>query len=620
MKIPPKHTNKFKKLTPEMFFLLSSTIVGLLLCLITPIGAGYDEDTHEARIWEISKGEFIPNRFLSTGPNFPSIFYELSYRQKYILEPIGLSFYRDNLTRKIDWDNMIYHETRSYYTPLLYLPQAFIMGLFGRIFDAPVLIILYLCRFSYLLIYIITIYYAIKIIPIGKWIFCILALTPMALTQSSIISADSITNAGSFLFIAYILNLRISQDKLQIHKLLGLIGIIVLLFSLKINVLVLILFLFIIPKSTFINKKQLIMFIFIVVALFGLLVIGWNSIALTQHGTYLEIEGVNTFGQIKYILNHPLDFISTVTSSYLTNGFEYLKEYIGMMGYRYWQFPSFTYPLVILIIILALFADADQQLSNHERIYLISIFIIGLIVTAAAMYVVMNPIGSSSIDGINGRYLIPIFPVLLIALIPKKNIIKDRVKKMVIALSPIISIIIVLAVIATYHIPCGFNYLTANHCYLPQYKNWEPDQNYLQPIKENKEYAQSFIAECSNMSQLRMWARGSDEASISSTNISIIDVKSGNVIANKIVEDKSVQESGWISMDFPVVGDSKNKEYLILIKSTAKDSNGISLYTSTRDEYTVGVFSENNVHFDFDLLFQYGCSNNFVGNLNNIID
>ena len=49
---------------PENAFLTFGLIIGILLVFLTPLGAGFDEDTHIARIWEMSQFEFIPNRLL----------------------------------------------------------------------------------------------------------------------------------------------------------------------------------------------------------------------------------------------------------------------------------------------------------------------------------------------------------------------------------------------------------------------------------------------------------------------------------------------------------------------------------------------------------------------------
>src|SRR5512139_2690830 len=127
-----------KRIKPETFFLMIVLVAGIVNAVITPLGAGYDEDTHVARIWEMSKGEMIPNRFLSQGPNFPFVFYELSYRQQLNLVPQSLEEWQAQFSEKIDWDVMVPHITRAVYFPVLYLAQAFIMGVFGRLLDVSV--------------------------------------------------------------------------------------------------------------------------------------------------------------------------------------------------------------------------------------------------------------------------------------------------------------------------------------------------------------------------------------------------------------------------------------------------------------------------------------------------
>jgi hypothetical protein len=68
---------KFKNwfFQPQIF-LIFSLIIGIMLVFLTPIGAGFDEDTHIARIWEISRLKFIPNSLLGQGPEFPQVFYK----------------------------------------------------------------------------------------------------------------------------------------------------------------------------------------------------------------------------------------------------------------------------------------------------------------------------------------------------------------------------------------------------------------------------------------------------------------------------------------------------------------------------------------------------------------
>ena len=78
-----------KKIKPELFFSILILVVGIFLVFVTPIGAGFDEDTHLGRIWEMSKGVIIPNQYLSQGPYYPYAFYQLFYRQDVNLSPLS---------------------------------------------------------------------------------------------------------------------------------------------------------------------------------------------------------------------------------------------------------------------------------------------------------------------------------------------------------------------------------------------------------------------------------------------------------------------------------------------------------------------------------------------------
>ena len=210
-----KTLNKISSLKPEVLFAILIIVFGMMSVFLVPVGGGFDEDTHLARIWEMSSGTLLPNQKLGIN-GFPSIFNELSYRQDFIIESVGSEYLEKYLEAKIDWGVMISHETRSIYFPTLYLVQAFIMGLLGGLFDTPVLIIYFSLRISYLLVYAFLTFLAIKTIPFGKWLLTLLVLSPMAITQASIISPDAITHGMSFLFLAWVLKLsREGEERLN---------------------------------------------------------------------------------------------------------------------------------------------------------------------------------------------------------------------------------------------------------------------------------------------------------------------------------------------------------------------------------------------------------------------
>ncbi len=73
--------------------------------------------------------------------------------------------------------------------------------------------IIYLARFANLLLYVLIVYSAIKLTPVHKWVFFLLALMPMTLYEAASLSADSFTIAVSFLLIALFLKFSFYYKK-----------------------------------------------------------------------------------------------------------------------------------------------------------------------------------------------------------------------------------------------------------------------------------------------------------------------------------------------------------------------------------------------------------------------
>ena len=596
-----------KNLRPEKFFLISGLIVGILLCFLVPIGAGYDEDTHVARIWEMSHGNFIPNSYLYTGPNFPSVFYELSYRQKNLLDPVSLDLFSGNMYRRIDWDNMIWHSTRSLYNPFLYIMQAFIMGLMGRLFDAPVMIIYFLCRFSYLLFYIFFCYLAIKMIPFGKWLLTSLALAPMAITQASIISADAITHSVCFLFLAYLLLLRFREKKITSRDLWILLGIIALLFTVKINGLVLVLLLFLIPIKKFESKSLLYRLIAGVVILFIFLVVGWNYLAFTVKRPFIVEAGVDPAGQVLFILTHPLQFVGIVINNLIQYGAVLLKEWIGVMGYRYWAYPNFLYILFVGTVVMAVLFDSRPPMdySQKDRLILFFAFVIGIFLTFSSLYILLNPVGSDLINR-DGRYLIPLMPLLLFAAYPSKRVSLHAFEPVMMWGISALMVLMVLAVFFSYHLTCGVNYYASpENCYYPVYKNWMPNQKFIDTTQGITHMNQTFISKCSTFDQLRFWVKDSGNSLIN-YELEIKDQDSKEILVKKVIQDRIKGVNGWSTVTFEPLNNMLSRSLEVQIHPI--DIKNIPVFAvSIRDEYESGDLEINEKEQEYDILFQYHC-------------
>ncbi len=600
--------NEFFKKKPDnpgIFFLIAIIFFGSILVLITPFGAGFDEDTHLARIWEMSKGELIPNRYLSTGPNYPSVFYEISYRQDPNLNPISWSTLKDQLVKKIDWANFITHRTRSIYFPSLYLFQAFITGIFCRIFNFPVSVLYFVLRFSYLLEYAFLCYLAITIIPRGKWLLGFITIWPMSIIQASIISPDGISNGVGFVFFAWVLFLiSLQKQGSKYSKILGIItGLLIFgICTIKLNCLPLLLLLLLVPKEIFTAKVKCILMGASLVVFF-LAVFGWNFL-VSGNSSVIGSNVTSPLQKISDFVLNPISLFQAIIKDVEQNGSRYVYELIGVSGYDYWKLPNFMYILMpICLTFVALFEPVQTPLTSKQRVGLLIISIFVFLFTSLVFYLVYSDPGSQTINGIQGRYFIVALPLIFFCLQRMSTTTKQYflLTKFLIVSSVFFTIIILFF---DYHVICGNSMFTSPKCYLPRYKNWDPGIFVKMDAEKMAGAVQTFVPLC-NPDQIGFWLSGEGELT---GVINVIQAET-NKIEGVLNLDRIQNENGWSFFDLRDVNLEKNTQYLIDIKTIKVSvTTPVFFYYSKTNEYSGGAFYSKGHLQDGDLVFQYGCS------------
>ncbi len=98
------------------------------------------------------------------------------------------------------------------YSPHFYFPQA--LGLVvGRELGLGPLALLYLGRLCTLVFCIWMFYWSIRKTPVLKWVFCLIAATPINMSLAASCSQDAVINGLAFLFTASVLDLALSPEK-----------------------------------------------------------------------------------------------------------------------------------------------------------------------------------------------------------------------------------------------------------------------------------------------------------------------------------------------------------------------------------------------------------------------
>jgi len=177
------------RILPEIAFLVIGAVAGLCFIVGVPAYQGADEPAHLNRAYQLSEGRMTAER---SGGSVGGMLPVSMLVRSGPLNPERRVF--------VDFRNT------ALYPPVPYLPHALVLAL-GRMVSLPPRQLLYLGRVAGLVTALGLGFLAIRITPIAKRVFLMLALAPMAIRQMSMVSADSVTNGVSLLLVAVALGL-----------------------------------------------------------------------------------------------------------------------------------------------------------------------------------------------------------------------------------------------------------------------------------------------------------------------------------------------------------------------------------------------------------------------------
>ena len=596
----------------EISLLLILSLFGLPMILLIPPGAGYDEEDHLVRVWELSAASFIPGQLPPQELRYPTVFRDFAYRQQGSAGVIDSDFWQSYARAALDEHGFVRREidTKSVYSPALLLPQAIAMGLFGRIANLPALPTFYICRLAGLLSYLILAWLAARQMPIGKWILLVLAVSPMSLFQAATITPDAISNGIGFLFIAGCLRLAQCQE-LGWSDVKNLILLIFLLFLAKLNIILLILLPFLlIPPPQFASKKLYSFVLAITIVLFLLEVAGWNWIASRNFNSLL-LDEANPNAQLLHMIGNPFAFLQTVLKDLWTNGMLYIQGWINGYGYYYWTPPQIVSFFFVVSLIAVVWADSTaRHVDKKYRLAFLLVFTAGYIATIASLYISYTPVGADQVFGVQGRYFIPLaLPLLLIlASFPwRRTPALSSAKSVNILLISTLSLNL-LGIFLSFHVPCGSTFYQTGLCYRPLFKDFPSEVRASEPISNGKSLTQEIRVACDGLSEVRVLVTPSNAAAQGTTRFVLEDLSSTQVLLATSIANDQIRAEDWLPIRFKPDWDSAGKQYRLEISSrNGSPDQGLQLFYTPQSEFNLGNSYENGQALEQDLLLQYGC-------------
>jgi uncharacterized membrane protein len=595
----------------EISFLLILLLFGVLMILLIPPGAGYDEEDHLVRVWELSALSFVPGQMPPLELRYPTIFRDFAYRQQGSTGIIDADFWQSYARAAVYERGFVRREidTKSVYSPALLLPQALAMRHFGRAADLPALPAFYASRLAGLFSYMVLTWLAIRQIPFGKWILLVLAVAPMALFQAATITPDAISNGIGFLFIAGCLRLA-QVEQTNARETGKLIFLIFLLFLAKLNLLPLLLLPFLlIPPSRFTSSRLYVFLLAGTVVLFLVEVAGWNWIASTNFDSLL-LDEANPRAQVLYILGHPFAFMQTVFKDLLMNGLAYFQGWINGYGYYYWTPPKIVTALFLLSLPSVILIDSTaRQVNKKFRLVFLLVFVLGYLATIASLYISYAPVSSGQVSGVQGRYFIPLVLPLLLALASfawERKIVRPSTKWIVTFLTLALSLNL-LGLVLSFHVPCGSTFYQTGLCYRPLFKDLPSEVRVSQPVSDGTSLTQEIRVACNGLSEIRVLVAPSTNGQ-GKTRFLLEDSSNTQISLDISIANNQIHTEDWHSLRFEPDWSSAGKQYTLKISgSNLSPDQGLRFLYTPQPEFNLGNFYENGRLLGEDLVLQYGC-------------
>lgn len=399
---------------PEVVFVIIALPFGLFSAVFVPQMSVTDEDTHLLRAYQVAHGEFVCHKKSS---------YPQDIIDKHKSGSPSTRMYTMDFSDTIDDSNEKRYTCGSAagYSPLAYIPQA--TGVLGAQLIHPTAATMVLfARIANLLFYVVALYWIIKKVRVGKYIFFIVALIPQMIHLAASLSADMINNVVTLGVVALTLNLFVQKHRISRKQIILLICLVVAAALLKKNLVFTLLPLVFLPVGLFAeNKIKNIPFNIHKWALAGVSVITFGVVYLVW--SKLSFANLpSAVGLANPIEEHPNLFLNLLFNTYLSDYGDLVFR--GVIG----EFSSFLYHFPTILVFGQIIILLMVYLCNTSRVNLIVAQNKWLVISATVAFVIsilaityglytewgLKRGIAEYADGVQGRY----FTALLVLLIP----------------------------------------------------------------------------------------------------------------------------------------------------------------------------------------------------------
>lgn len=433
---------------PHYLFLAIAIPFGTLAIYAVPPLVGNDEISHISRAYEIANGTMITGKTATGnfGGSIPTVMLNL-YRSNdttdYLHIDNGKIAAAKSAAAQVSINTAdtteISYSGSALYSPVSYSIHSLTIFV-CKLFNASVLSTIYAVRVVVFAVFVALSFLAIRLAPIKRWFLFAIALLPMSVLLGGNITIDGLLIGSVLLYVALLLHIYFTATpKLTIRShainslwLIALLGVYI---ALAKPVYAPLLLLTLLPVSKLYARFSRRWFVWAGLSVLTplVLMLSWNittAIRDVQAGQRLSVNSINIYPPSTSQALH--EFISQPTTIFKLAFHTYVDEngdhqdipnYIVSSFFgkftEYRLTPALWFDLSVGLTLLLGFCLKDRQsvaFGTTTRAYTLLSLAVAIVAISLSMYLYATTFHQDAINGIQGRYFIPLAPFFVFLL------------------------------------------------------------------------------------------------------------------------------------------------------------------------------------------------------------
>jgi uncharacterized membrane protein len=413
-------------------FAALSLLFGTLIILVTPPLRGPDETAHFLRAFGVAQGDFIAavrdaqgrGGVLLLGRIYEGFeFFENVRTMEKRAEWSGYGPVFNNYFSRAPGTSdpearpvFVPYGGSEGYSPVAYLPQA-AAALVARFLHLDFLTTFYLMRFAGLAVLTALIVYSIAISPQLGWALAAIAMLPASVYGRSVISADGSALAAAIVVTAVALRRITSPQRGMPWQLSAWMTLSALTKPTHLAFVLLGLMISLSRTSGRLGATTVAILPAILVALLWTYLSGADTAAWRM----VEITGqapvsFDPIVKLAYWLDHPLHFPAAAVGGFSENFVEIWRQMIGVLGLFDTVLPTWVYLTLTVFLAGSLFTPQPITVTGRAWIAFVAAITAAAYVFAIYLvcYLVFTPQDADIVWGVQGRYFVPVLPLLAV--------------------------------------------------------------------------------------------------------------------------------------------------------------------------------------------------------------